>query len=53
MSKKYLAYITNFDFNFKTKTSLEALIEKHQRIPGSKIRALLDRFKSYQPDPEN
>jgi len=34
----------NFFFSFQTKTAVQTLISKHQTIPGSMWKALLERF---------
>lgn len=37
----------NFLLSFQTKTAVQALIKKHQTIPGSIWKALLDRFDKH------
>uniref|UniRef100_A0A8D0GL83 Transmembrane protein 68 n=1 Tax=Sphenodon punctatus TaxID=8508 RepID=A0A8D0GL83_SPHPU len=42
--------ITAEELAKKTKLALEALIAKHQKIPGNIRRALLERFDKHQKD---
>ncbi|XP_035173278.1 transmembrane protein 68-like [Oxyura jamaicensis] len=42
--------ITAEELTAKTKSALQALIEKHQKIPGNICRALMERFQTRQKE---
>ncbi|NXN10379.1 TMM68 protein, partial [Indicator maculatus] len=46
----YEANVTAEELTAKTKAALQALIEKHQKIPGNIFRALMERFQTQKKD---
>lgn len=42
--------ITAEELTAKTKAALQALITKHQKIPGNILRALMERFQTRQKE---
>ncbi|KAM9304130.1 DGAT1/2-independent enzyme synthesizing storage lipids-like isoform 2-T4 [Morus bassanus] len=46
----YEPNITAEELTAKTKAALQALIEKHQKIPGNIFRALMERFQTHKKE---